>query len=298
MSKIYIMHENLQWFAPLAEIFDAHGLPYQSWDMSAGSVDLSAVPPEGVFFSKMSASSYLRGNAHAPDNAFMVMAWLQAHGRKVVNGPEVLRLELSKMEQYIALQTAGIAVPRAVACFGAAEILGAAKGFDAPFIIKPNRGGKGDGVKLIESHAELEAYIKSEEYQPSVDNITLVQEYIKAPKSCVTRMEFIGAKLVYAVRVDTRAGFELCPAEACAIDASYEMFTIVPDFTDPLVDQLEAFLDVQHIDVAGIEFIEDTEGKKWVYDINTNTNYNPDAEARAGISAIPALVEFLKSQLI
>jgi hypothetical protein len=36
--------------------------------------------------------------------------------------------------------------------------------------------------------------------------------------------------------------------------------------------------------VAGIEFITGMDGEPLVYDVNTNTNYNPDAEARAGIA--------------
>ena len=38
------------------------------------------------------------------------------------------------------------------------------------------------------------------------------------------------------------------------------------------------------IDVAGIEMIVDEDGVAWTYDVNTNTNYNPDAEAAAGLT--------------
>jgi hypothetical protein len=36
--------------------------------------------------------------------------------------------------------------------------------------------------------------------------------------------------------------------------------------------------------VAGIEFIRDANGRTLVYDVNTNTNYNPEAEQRAGVA--------------
>jgi hypothetical protein len=45
---------------------------------------------------------------------------------------------------------------------------------------------------------------------------------------------------------------------------------------------LERFLAATGVEVAGIEFITDTAGRTLVYDVNTNTNYNPDAEVRAG----------------
>jgi hypothetical protein len=48
--------------------------------------------------------------------------------------------------------------------------------------------------------------------------------------------------------------------------------------------------------------IFDKDGKAWVYDINTNTNYNPDAEAAAGVagttrSGMGALAAFLGREL-
>ena len=311
MSKVYIIHENNQWFEPLAKVFTENDLPYESYYLESGSVDLNGTPPEGIFFSKMSASSYTRNHAHSPDFAFVVFAWLEAHGRRVINGANVLRLELSKMDQYIRLQNAGINVPRAVACFGKADILKQAKNFKAPFILKPNRGGKGIGVQLFRSEQQLKDYVNSEKFdaEKSIDDITLIQEYIEASEPMITRMEFVGSKFVYAVRVDTSQGFELCPAEACridtpakaaefcAIDADEGLFRILPDFKDPIASKMESFLASQQIEVAGVEFIRDKSGKLYVYDINTNTNYNPDAEKKAGKSAIPVLTSFLRKEL-
>lgn len=311
MSKIYIIHENQQWFDPLAKVFTEAKLPYESLFLDAGSVDLRAVPPEGIYFSKMSASAYTRNHRHSPDFAAVLFAWLEAHGRRVINGLNVLRLEMSKMDQYIRLQEAGIAVPFAVACFSKQDILKQAASMKAPYILKPNRGGKGIGVQLFRNEQQLIDFVNGPDFAAaaSVDEVMLLQEYIEAPEPMITRMEFVGSKFVYAVRVDTSQGFELCPAEACridapakaaefcAIDADEGLFRILPGFTDPIVSQLEAFLAAQQIEVAGVEFIRDKQGKAYVYDINTNTNYNPEAEQKAGISAIPKLTEFLRTEL-
>ena len=48
-------------------------------------------------------------------------------------------------------------------------------------------------------------------------------------------MEFVNGKFLYAVEVDTRDGFELCPAEACELDSNcptveLNKFTIRNDF--------------------------------------------------------------------
>ena len=52
-----------------------------------------------------------------------------------------------------------------------------------------------------------------------MDGITLIQEYVVAADGGITRVEIVGGEMVYAVRGDTeRGGFQLCPADACAID--------------------------------------------------------------------------------
>jgi hypothetical protein len=115
---------------------------------------------------------------------------------------------------------------------------------------------------------------------------------------------------LYAVEVDTSDGFELCPADACAVgdancqagEAPREKFAIIDGIPGALRGRLERFLAAAGVEVAGIEFITDTAGRTLVYDVNTNTNYNPDAEARAGRagtvrSGPGAIAEFLGSEL-
>ncbi|GAA0594478.1 hypothetical protein GCM10009001_08240 [Virgibacillus siamensis] len=104
--------------------------------------------------------------------------------------------------------------------------------------------------------------------------------------------EFIGGKFLYAVRVDTSDGFELCPADACSLDdLSYPSggestklakFQVREGFDHPIIEKYERVLAANKIKIAGIEFIEDKEGTIFIYDINTNTNYNSEAEVING----------------
>jgi hypothetical protein len=48
----------------------------------------------------------------------VVLAWLVQHGRRVINGPPALDLEVSKVRQYAALAQAGVKTPRTVAIVG------------------------------------------------------------------------------------------------------------------------------------------------------------------------------------
>src|SRR5204863_7897186 len=113
-------------------------------------------------------------------------------------------------------------------------------------ILQHNRGRKGLGVRLLVSTAALGEDLGGGDFEDSVGGITLVQGYIRAPEPFITRVEFVGGTFLYAVRVDTSPGFELCPADACQIDspalaaacpavAPDDKFQLVRDFDHPLI---------------------------------------------------------------
>ena len=115
------------------------------------------------------------------------------------------------------------------------------------------------------------------------------------------------------VRVDTSQGFELCPADACNVadafcpagDTPQDKFSIIKDFAESdegrrLIAAYEPFLASNQVEVAGIEFIRDGAGEIFTYDINTNTNYNAEAENKAGVTltGMRAIAQFLVSELL
>jgi hypothetical protein len=305
MAHIHVIHENDEWTAPLLEALRAQGLQAVPWHLAAGVIELAEAPPPGVFYNRMSASSHTRGHRFAPELTSVVLAWLEHHDACVVNSGEALRLELSKVAQYAALESAGISTPRTVAAVGEPQILAAARRFDGPFITKHNRAGKGLGVHLFHAPEELEASLALGSVEPSVDGVMLVQAYIEAPEPFITRVEFVGQELLYAVRVDTSEGFELCPADFCEVGDVFcpagssgpEKFEILTRFEHPLVDLYRRFLRRHGVHVAAFEFIQDAAGRCYTYDINTNTNYNARAEARAGVSGMRALARYLAQLL-
>jgi hypothetical protein len=318
VSQVHVIHENDAWVVPLRTAFEALGTSYTEWFLDTGVLDLTRPPPEGVFYNRMSASSHTRGHTYAPEYAGAVIEWLERHGRTVVNGRRALQLELSKVAQYQALALHGIPTPETVAVVGTQHIAAAAAKLGYPVILKHNRAGKGLGVRLVRSEAGLKEALEliagnDDPYAQPRDGIWLVQRYIEAPEPFITRAEFVGGKFLYAVRVDTSEGFELCPADACQVGegavcpavAPGEKFRIREGFTHPLLHRMEAFLTANGIGVGAIEFIQDREGRLFAYDVNTNTNYNAEAErksgregARTGMGAIAAhLTELLERRL-
>jgi hypothetical protein len=312
--KVHVLHENPDWYAPLGAAFDAAGLPHEQWLLTGGVLDLDDPPPAGVFWSRMSASSHTRQHPHAKEQARAVLSWLESHGRRVVNGRRAAELEVSKAAQLSALRAAGFPVPRTVAVAGTAELPAAARKLPVPFISKHNQGGKGLGVRLFSGHDEFDAYLASPEYLAPVDGITLLQEYVPAAEPFVTRVEIVGGSFVYAITADTgRGGFELCPADACAVDArtgdargggqdpgpdpgpdrAPSLFKLRDGFDHPITGRYLDFARRHGVEIAGFEFIETADGRLVTYDINTTTNYNAEIEAVAPRPALAEVAAFL-----
>jgi hypothetical protein len=303
--KVYVLHDNPDWYPPFAAAFDAEGVEHEQWLLGAGPLDLNTAPPPGVFWSRISASSHTRDRAHAKEHARAVLGWLESHGRRVVGGRRVLELEMSKANQHAALRAAGFDVPHTIAVVGTTDLLSAAATLPTPFITKHNQGGKGLGVHRFDSVDALAAHLESAEYETPVDGITLLQEYVQPAEPFITRVEVVGGAYVYAIMADiARGGFELCPADACALDAfcpadgsdgsAPGLFTLRPDFDDhPIIARYLDFARDHGIEIAGFEFIETADGRLVTYDVNTNTNYNADVEAVAPRSGPRQAARFL-----
>jgi hypothetical protein len=311
MTRIHVLHENSAWLEPLAAAFDRHGLPWREWFLDGGAFDLSRPPPEGVFYNRMSASSHTRDHRFAAELTASILAWLERHRRPVVNGGRALDLEISKARQYAALEAAGVRTPDTIVIAGKDLLIETARRrfAAAPFILKPNRGGRGQGVRLFQGPEALADFVDSSDYEPPVDGLHLLQHYVRASPPIITRAEFVGRRFLYAVEVDTTGGFELCPADVCAVGDAFcpvggeltmprAKFTIVDGIDPGLRHHYEAFLAANEIAVAGIEFIADADGTIYTYDVNTNTNYNAEAELRAGRSGMDALARFLGAKLV
>lgn len=286
---IYILHDNSIWLITLKEQLDLKSIEYTEWNFGKNtnilkSIDIEGLPPEGVFYNRVSASSHTRGARYSLEYSKIVVGWLESHGRKVINGSKSLELELSKGKQYLELWESGISVPRTYFGSNSKQILELCeKHFKNSCIIKDNRSGSGIGVKEVTNREELIEYLLSPNYIPPIDGITLIQDNIKSVDSTITRLEFINGELIYAIKIDTSQGFNLCPADGCMLTKKNK-FQIDLAFNEPeLVKKLSELLKRNEIQLCGIEFIRDLEDKIWVYDINCNTNYNKTAEGYAGI---------------
>lgn len=301
MLPLVILYENDEWRPALESVLAQAGLGYSFWNLAAQRPDMIAAPPEAVFWSRMSASAPSRGHGRALEVAADVLKWLESHRRRVINGARALEIEVSKMAQYDALGECGIETPRTLAARDRAGLSAAAAQFaGAPFIVKPDCGGKGQGVRRFAGRDELAAWVDGPD-GPSAGERWLVQEYLESRDQTITRAEFVGGRLLYAVEVDASSGFELCPADGCDVGGTpgapgvRDRFRIQEGKAPALRGDYERFLHRNGIDIAGIEYIECANGRTVTYDVNVNTNYNRRAESRAGCpdAGMKGVVAFL-----
>ena len=311
-NKIYIIHENEEWVVPLRKELKDINVPFEEWHLGKSNVNHLDKPPQGVFYNRMSASSHTRGHRYAPEYTAVVLNWLEKNNRRVINNSRALSLEVSKSLQYKELENFGIKTPKTVYCSNKESIIQSANIFTKPFITKHNRAGKGLGVKLFSNKKELDSYVSGKDFEPSIDGITLLQEYIEAKPKVITRVEFVNSEFLYAVEVDASEGFELCPAcsdEAVDVpEAQFvgefcptigNKFRIIKNFKkNEIIKKYEKFIKGNGIEIAGIEYVIDKNGIIYTYDVNTNTNYNSSAEKKSKLKGMKTIAAFLKKELL
>ncbi len=303
MKNIYVIHENDEWLIPLRESFNKTKAPFKEWHMDKKSFDFKKSPPNGIFYNRMSASSHSRGHRYAPENTKDVLGWLEKYNRRVINNSKALELEISKRKQYEQLEKFNIKFPKTFYAKDKREILKNSKNFNKPFITKHNRGGRGLGVKYFNNTSELEKHLNNN-FENSVDGITLLQEYVESDPKVITRVEFVKGKFLYAVQVDATDGFELCPADACNVEEKFcptnpdgNKFMILKNYKNPEIEKYEKLLKSNGIEIAGIEYIKGKDGIHYTYDINTNTNYNSLAEKKSDLKGMDSIATFLYNEL-
>ena len=302
--KVYIIHENDEWTLSLKLELKKLEVNFEDWHVEKANIDLGKNPPEGIFYNRMSASSHARGHRYAPEFTATILNWLKHHKRRIINNGNALALEISKSLQYLKLNEAGIKTPKSIYCNSKEQIVKAADHFSKPFITKHNRAGRGLGVKLFQNKDELKKYVNGSNFEHSIDGITILQDYVEANPKVIHRVEFINSKFFYTVQVDASESFELCPADACNVEEQFcptnpdgNKFMILKDYKNSEIATYEKFLEQNDIEIAGIEYITDTSGIHYSYDVNTNTTYNSVAEKKVGMFGMKEIALFLKEEL-
>src|SRR3989475_2190146 len=207
---IAIYYEHPDWFRPLFQELDRRAVPYERLDAARHRFDAGdGRPPYSLVFNRMSPSAYLRGAGNAIFYTLHYLAYLKRHGVRVINGYDAYVTETSKALQLALLDRLGLPFPRAGVINHASQAVDAARGLRFPVVLKPNIGGSGAGVRRFETPEQLE---QAGTLDLGIDHTALVQEYIPAADQRIVRVEVLGGRYLYAIRIYTSGeSFNLCP---------------------------------------------------------------------------------------
>jgi glutathione synthase/RimK-type ligase-like ATP-grasp enzyme len=312
--ELVILYEHPEWQKPLFAALERRGVRFQAFDLKQAAFSNLEAPVAPLYFNQASPSAYVRGHARAVPLALAYMRSLERRGARVLNGADVFALELSKSAQATLLDTLGIDTPRSITFNDVSALRARAGDVNWPALLKPDQGGSGARIHVVESVDHVEAILRADPSLWLPDNLFLLQEYLDHDADAgIVRLEFLGGELLYAMRVKTHGRFNLCPSPVCnpddgdghcAVPAAHPdtaaapvEFYPYPGVPRAAVDTASRIVRAARLDVGGIEYLETTGGRRVFYDINANSNLRPSVAAAFGFDPFERVVDFLQREL-
>jgi hypothetical protein len=305
---LVVLYEHPEWQKPLFAALERRGVSFVGFDLKKAAFDPDALPEARLYFNQASPSAYVRGNTRAVPLCLSMMRSLETAGARVLNGWRAFALELSKSAQGALLKQLGIAHPRSLAFNDVETALSAWRG-GWPALVKPEQGGSGARMFLLEGPDDLRRLLAQQPGLWLPDNLLLLQEYFAAPAGQgIVRMEFLGGQLLYGMRVISHGAFNLCPSEVCnpgdgtaghcdvpaAKPVEFYPYAELPEAAKTAGERIVA---AGGLDVGGIEYLEAADGRLIFYDINANSNLRKPIGEAFGFDPFERVVDFLAGQL-
>ncbi|MGV3520023.1 ATP-grasp domain-containing protein [Luteitalea sp.] len=320
---IDILYEHPAWFARLFEALDARAVPYRrvhagalrfvpDWKHDAGA---RAAAPD-LLVNRMSPSADRRGHGHGILPTLQYLESAEAGGVRVINGARAYSYEISKVRQMALLADLGLPFPRTRVINAASEAVAATEGLRWPVVVKPSVGGSGAGVLRFDRESDLRAAVEAGQLDFGVDHLALVQEFIPARDSRITRVEVLAGQYLYAIAIPvTGQSFNLCPADLCELPAAAAAAPAAPvelggncaislpsagkravqaHPPQAIIDAVVRMTDAAGFDVGGVEYVvDDRDGQPYFYDLNALSNFVADAPSVIGFDPWVPFVDFL-----
>ena len=309
-KPVAIYYEHPDWFRPLFQQMDERGVPWLKIDARHHRYDAASPEHEySLLFNRMSPSAWQRGLAHGIFYTLNYLAHLEAKGVRVVNGYRCFNHEISKALQLTNLEKLGLPYPKAMVINHPSQALEAAEAVGYPIVVKPNIGGSGAGIVRFKSAEELRRAVEENQLYFGIDSTALVQEAFTARDGIITRVEVLGGKYLYAIKIQTSGeSFNLCPADICQSMRGEELTRIACPVNAPdrgmkvegyepprqVIEDVERIVELAGVEVGGIEYvIDDRTGRQLYYDVNALSNFVADPVRVIGFNPYAQLADFL-----
>jgi len=160
---LVVIHEHPEWQKPLFEALTRRGVSFEAFDLKQGAFTNAETPAARLYFNQASPSAYVRGNARAVPLALAYLRTLEYRGARVLNGADVFALELSKSAQATLLGTLGIDTPWSITFNEVEALRRYERDIRWPALLKPDQGGSGARIQVVQSLTEVEAIFKATE---------------------------------------------------------------------------------------------------------------------------------------
>ena len=307
MHDLAVLYEHPAWQEPLFAALEARAVDYVRVDLKQAAYSSDDAPPARVVFNQASPSAYVRGHERAVPHALAFMRHLERLGCDVLNGSAAFSMELSKAAQVALCRSLAIDHPRSIVFNDVEAAIASTPSW--PRLLKPDLGGSGARIRVVESADELRRAFRDEAIW-APDNLFLLQEYLPHdPAHGIIRLEILGGELLYPMRVVTHGRFNLCPSPVCNPDdgeglcevalepAAPVEFYPFPDVPAEAVEAAKAILRASSIDVGGVEYLETPDGRRVFYDVNANSNLRPSVAAHFGVEPFERVVDFLVARI-
>ena len=307
--SIAVLYEHPQWFKPLFAELDKRNVGYDKIHINDHYFDPGE--HESAYSLVVNRISAYPSTASVPRVVLYVkqyLAFLEHIGTRVINGWRAYAVGTSKALQMSIFKKLGLDAPASRVIHDVGQAAAAAAGLRYPVLIKPNVGGSGAGIVLFNTPDELAQSAAAGRIDLGIDQVALVQEYLKPKDDCIYRVEILNDALLYGIRLPIlQENFNYCPADGCNIEPfdhcplgeSSTSGTAITAF-DPsaeVIEKVKAVIAESGADLGGVEYLVNAaDGRPYFYDINPLSNFVADPVSVVGFDPIPRFVDFILAQ--
>jgi glutathione synthase/RimK-type ligase-like ATP-grasp enzyme len=301
-----ILYEHPFWHQPLFDELDKLGVSYLKIDLTNDALSLLDIPTANVYYNMVSPSAYKRDNQKAIPFSRAICNALEKNKKKVLNGSASNELEFSKSNQIALLNSIDAQSPNTI-IFNTISSLSMIKEIQYPMILKPEQGGSGARIYLINSFEELENLLTTQPELWLPDNLLLLQEKLDYDEIFgIIRIEFIEDEMLYAMRIVSHGAYNLCPSIVCNPEDDSNSICEIPtlaskpefypylEISDKEILEAKRVFKATNHSIGSVEYIIDKKGGQVFYDINANSNLRDSIGQAFGVKPFEKVAQYLQ----
>lgn len=280
--SIGIFYESDEWSNNrLGECFDQLGVETEMIYTEVLEVDLNGSFPHSLYVNRVFPSAEMRGNVNSIEKMHHLLNHFKQFGIRVVNSYEAFQYDCSKWKTYLVLKEHGFLLPETVFFDGESGLSIEETSLRYPLVDKRDCGGRSFDMHIIHKPENMF------DFKKNMSRIHWVfQAFIEPVKGYTTRVEVVGGKIMTVLkRFMGKRGISSYSA-----GSTYEVYEDCPS---GILDDSIAALDILHIEMGSLDFIEDEKGRAFLIDVNATSNFTPDYIPLLGFDPIEKMAEYV-----